>query len=42
MFMSVGVSVGGVGEVVRVWSLVLKNQLVPGWWSTEELVLKGT
>ena len=42
MFMSVGVSVGGVGEVVRVWSLVLKNQLFPGWWSTEELVLKGT
>ena len=37
--MSVGVSVGGVGEVVRVWSL--KNQLFPGWWSTEELVLKG-
>ena len=40
--MSVGVSVGGVREVVRVWSLVLKNQLFPGWWSTEELVLKGT
>ena len=37
---SVGVSVGGVGEVVRVCSLVLKNQLFPGWWSTEELVLK--